>query len=334
MQLLNISGTDKNRRIVEGNPTGIIQLNDVRYQWATKLYSRMRDDFWRPEKVSVVDDKVDLLNLTPEEYRAFKLILSYLTYLDSLQTNMIPHVLSLITAPEIRLCLNEQLSQEGMHNNSYQYLIETLIPEEERNQIYENWREVPELTRRVESITKHYQAFVDEPNNDNFIRAIFADYILEGIFFQNGFIFFYSLARRGKMPKCADMFKLINRDERNHVYLYQKIFLGLVDELSINEEQLQQDCLLMMREAVDAEVEWSNFAVGDQVLGIKSNLITAYTQYLADQKLSDANMPSLYDVTSSPFKHLEQTSFTEDQNFFESKVTTYRQAESIGDWDF
>ncbi|MDB9496422.1 ribonucleotide-diphosphate reductase subunit beta [Spirulina major CS-329] len=66
----------------------------------------------------MTQDVTDYQNLTREERRAFDGILSYLTFLDSVQTCNIPHIKASITAPEISLCMAEQISQEGMHNQS------------------------------------------------------------------------------------------------------------------------------------------------------------------------------------------------------------------------
>ena len=93
-----------------------------------ELYRQMRENFWIPEKIDVTQDVTDYANLTSAERHAFDGILSYLTFLDSVQTWNVPHIKSTITAPEISLCLAEQISQEAMHNQSYQYIIETVIP--------------------------------------------------------------------------------------------------------------------------------------------------------------------------------------------------------------
>ena len=70
---------------------------------------------------------------------AFDGILSYLTFLDSVQTCNVPHIKNSVTAPEISLCMAEQISQEAMHNQSYQYIIETIVPSDRRSQVYEFW---------------------------------------------------------------------------------------------------------------------------------------------------------------------------------------------------
>ena len=58
-KLFNIDGDDTliNRRMIKGNVTNLFNLNNVKYQWANKLYRLMMENFWIPEKVSLFDDK-------------------------------------------------------------------------------------------------------------------------------------------------------------------------------------------------------------------------------------------------------------------------------------
>ncbi|MGK7927630.1 MAG: ribonucleotide-diphosphate reductase subunit beta, partial [Spirulina sp.] len=160
--IFNPDGDDaiENRSMWFGNITNLMQLNDVRYPWAVSLYQQMRENFWVPQKLDLTQDVVDYWNLTPEERYAFDGILSYLTFLDSVQTCNIPHLKASITAPEISLCMAEQISQEGMHNQSYQYMIETIIPAERRNDVYEFWRTDRVLLGRCEFIAGLYQQYI------------------------------------------------------------------------------------------------------------------------------------------------------------------------------
>jgi ribonucleoside-diphosphate reductase beta chain len=209
--LFNAQGDDTDRSIWFGNTTNLMQLNDVKYNWAVRLYRQMREQFWISERVDVTADVTDYHNLTDRERTVYDGILSYLTFLDSLQTVNIPHLKNYITAPEVNLCLNEQISQETLHSSSYQYLIETIIPTEKRSSIYDLWREDKILKERCEYIAKYYQTFVDNPTDENYFTALVADYLLESIYFYNGFCAYYTLASRSLMAGSADIFKLINR---------------------------------------------------------------------------------------------------------------------------
>jgi ribonucleoside-diphosphate reductase beta chain len=213
LKVFNPTGNDdkNSRQMFYGNSTGIINLNNVKYNWAIQLWRQMRENFWVAEKIDISLDITDYKNLTSSEVRAFDGILSYLVFLDSVQVQNIPHIVRPCSASELSLCFAEQLSQEVLHSQSYQYIIETVIPIEKREFIYSYWRNDPVLFDRCELIGNYYQNYIDKPTNENHLIALIADYILEGLFFYVGFSFFYNLASRSVMCGSADIFKMINR---------------------------------------------------------------------------------------------------------------------------
>lgn len=337
--IFNPKGDDRveNRSIWFGNTTNLMQLNDVRYSWAISLYQQMRENFWIPMKLDVTQDITDYANLTDFEKRAFDGILSYLTFLDSVQTCNIPHIKSTITAPEISLCLAEQISQEGMHNHSYQYMIESIIPNEKRNKVYDFWREDKVLFSRCEFIAKIYQKYLDDSTPENYFISLLANYLLEGLYFYNGFIYFYNLASRMLMPGSADIFKMINRDELSHVRLFQKILPEAMVLFPHSTEQIYE----MFDAAVGHECEWSNYIIGGDILGITESSTECYTKYLANSRLRAIGLQPLYPddkYKKSPYSHLEKFADTKKEgntkaNFFESGVTSYVMSTGVGGWD-
>ena len=337
--IFNPDGNDQtaNRSIWFGNTTNLMQLNDVRYPWAIGLYQQMRENFWIPQKLDVTQDVTDYWNLTPEERYAYDGILSYLTFLDSIQTCNIPHLKSSITAPEISLCMAEQISQEGMHNQSYQYIIETIIPSDRRRAVYEFWRTDKVLADRCKFIAGMYQNYVDNPTAENYFVSLLADYLLEGIYFYNGFIYFYNLASRMLMPGSADILKMINRDELSHVRLYQKLIPEAMQVFPHSVEQIYE----MFDTAVRYECCWTNHIIGNNILGITEASTEQYTKYLANQRLRSIGLAPLYlepKVQKSPYKHLERFSDTKKSahtkaNFFEATVTSYVMSSGVSGWD-
>ena len=337
--IFNPDGNDDvaNRSVWFGETTNLMQLNDVRYSWAVGLYQQMRENFWIPQKLDITQDVTDYWNLTPEERRAFDGILSYLTFLDSVQTCNLPHIKSSITAPEISLCMAEQISQEGMHNQSYQYMIETIIPSERRANVYEFWRTDKVLRDRCEYIAGFYQRYIDSPTSENYFMAHLADYMLEGMYFYNGFIFFYNLASRMLMPGSADIFKMINRDELSHVRLFQKLIPEAMQTFEYSEDQIYE----MFDRAVKYECQWTNHIVGNDILGITEQSTEIYTKYLANIRLKAIGLKPLYEddiYKKSPYRHLERFSDTKKAgntkaNFFEAGVTSYVMSSGVTGWD-
>ncbi|NJL83933.1 MAG: ribonucleotide-diphosphate reductase subunit beta [Chloroflexaceae bacterium] len=337
--IFNPEGDDRieTRSIWFGNTTNLMQLNDVRYDWAVGLYMQMRENFWIPQKLDITQDVTDYWNLTPEERYAFDGILSYLTFLDSVQTCNIPHLKSSVTAPEIALCMAEQISQEGMHNQSYQYMIETIIPPERRSEVYDFWRTDKVLKNRCQFIAGLYQQYIDNPTPENYFTSLMADYLLEGLYFYNGFIYFYNLASRMLMPGSADIFKMINRDELSHVRLYQKLIPEAIATFPHSVDRIYE----MFATAVEHECRWTNHIVGNNILGITDASTEQYTKYLANTRLRAIGLKDLYPDEKhqkSPYKHLERFSDTKKEahtkaNFFEASVTSYVMSSGVSGWD-
>lgn len=296
----------------------------------------MRENFWISEKVDLTSDVTDYLNLTESERKAYDGILSYLAFLDSIQTYNLSNVKSCITAPEVHLCINEQISQENLHSQSYQYLIETIIPSDRRSKIYTQWKEDEVLFDRCKYIAGVYQNYLDSPTEENYFAMIVADYLLESIYFFNGFAFYYSLASRMLMSGSADIFKLINRDELSHVRLFQKLLTEAMQVFSHSVDQIYE----MFDYAVQHECLWTNHIIGNDVLGITDSSTDIYTKYLANLRLKAIGLEALYlaeEYQKNPYRHLDKFADTKGEgntkaNFFESTVTSYIMSSGVTGW--
>ena len=127
--------------MIGGNTTNLIELNNVKYEWATKMYRTMMNNFWIPEEIPLSPGCKDYKNLSPTERNSYDKIISFLIFLDSLQTANLPNINEYITAPEVNLCLTVQTFQEAVHSQSYSYILDSVCSAEAREQIYNQWRE-------------------------------------------------------------------------------------------------------------------------------------------------------------------------------------------------
>jgi ribonucleoside-diphosphate reductase beta chain len=328
--IFNENGDDSviNRNIINGNATGIFNLNSVKYQWATKLYKIMLNNFWIPEKISLVDDKVTIKELTKDELEAFKNTLSFLIALDSMQVSNLPNIADYITAPEVNSLFTVQGFQELIHSQSYQYLLQELFPNMEREEIYNYWRTNPILLKRNKFIAQQYQQFNEEKTLENFKRALAADFALESIYFYNGFQFFYQLAARNKVANVAKMIKYIENDEVTHVSMFTNIIREIFDLNDANDRKILVDTLM---EAVDQEIEWGTEVYGDRILGISIQSTESYVKYLANQRAKLLGLGVLYKgFAKNPYEYLNAE---KRENFFETKVTEYSRSEAVDGWD-
>ena len=338
--LFNPAGKDdiSNRTIIKGSTTWLFNLNVVKYPWAKSLYQVMIGNFWVPEKVSgLKDDARDFqTTLTADEQRAYKGILSFLIFLDSIQTVNLPNFSNYITSPEVNLLLSIQAFQEGIHSQSYATILESVVSSEEREEIYYFWRTNEVLLERNKYIGQIYQDFVDNPTDETFFRGLVANFLLEWLYFYNGFAFFDTLVDRMKMPATGRMIAYIRRDELTHVTLFSNILREIKREFpAIYNDSIIRE---MTTTAVEQEILWSKSILGNRISGMNGETTEEYTKWLANQRLSMLGMEPLFaDAIKNPYKHLDrlQDPNADKGNFFETTVINYTQSSNMaGSWDF
>lgn len=324
------------RRMIGGNTTNLIELNNVKYDWATKMYRTMMNNFWIPEEIPLAQDAKEYGQLSPSERQSYDKIISFLIFLDSLQTANLPNINEYITAPEVNLCLTVQTFQEAVHSQSYSYILDSVCPPEVRDRIYNEWRDDKHLLERNRFITDQYERFIDDPSQHNLMRTIMANFILEGIYFYSGFSFFFALGRQGKMLGTVSEIKYIQRDELTHLALFQGIFREIRKENpEMFTEQLVEELRMMMKTAVEHEIAWGQYITGNRIPGLGDEIIDSYIKYLSNERLKKLGLDIHYpEVTEHPMKWVE--SFTNmngiKTDFFEQKVTNYSKSSNLN-WD-
>tara|TARA_B100000745_G_scaffold246226_1_gene168249 strand:+ start:3455 stop:4492 length:1038 start_codon:yes stop_codon:yes gene_type:complete len=340
-KIFNPAGDDTvgNRTIIKGATTGLFQLNATKYSWAKKLYPIMIGNFWIPEKVMGLKEDANAFHsdLSPAEQKAYKGILSFLIFLDSIQTVNLPNISDYITAPEVNLLLAIQAYQEAIHSQSYATILETVVESKERDEIYYFWKNDETLLERNQYIGEIYQKFIDEPGDDSFFESMVADYLLEGLYFYNGFAFFDTLVDHGKMLATGRMIAYIRRDELTHVVLFANIMNEIRKEFPemFNEELV----INMTKKAVEQEIAWSAHIMGEDIPGITKDTIADYTHWLANERMARIGIAPIYPDApeENPYVHLERLQDTDNDksNFFETTVVNYTQSTGLkGDWEF
>ncbi len=312
------------RKIFGGNPTGIFELNKIKYQWAYNLWEVMLSNTWFPKEVDMTQDARDYKLLTEQEKNSYDKALSQLIFMDSLQTNnLIDNINPYITAPEINLILVRQAFEEALHSQSYAVMVDSISQNTE--EIYDMWRRDMKLKSKNDYIAKVYEDLAQNPTDEQIVKAMFANQILEGIYFYSGFTFFYTLARSGKMLGSAQMIRFIQRDEVTHLLIFQNMINSTKKERpDLFTPSLLDEVYEMFKEAVKLEVSWGQYITNGQILGLTDEIIDQYIKYLADQRLKAVGLKTLYNV-SHPIKWVDNFSKFNDQktNFFEGNVTNY-----------
>ncbi|QSO48822.1 ribonucleotide-diphosphate reductase subunit beta [Alicyclobacillus mengziensis] len=325
-----------NRRIIGGNTTNLIELNNVKYDWAYRMYRAMMGNFWIPEEIPLADDARQYATLSEHERRSFNKILSFLIFLDSIQTHNLPNVNEYITAPEVNLCLTVHAFQEAVHSQSYGYILDSVVSADVRDAIYNEWRTDEHLLKRNQFITDRYEEFVNDPSDENLVKTVMANFILEGVYFYSGFSFFFALGRQGKMLGTVSEIKYIQRDELTHLALFRQIFHEIARENPhLMTPKLLEELREMMAQAVEHEITWGQYVTDGQIPGLTNEVIARYIQYLANLRLKSLDMAPLFpQITAHPMPWVDQFAAMNSMktDFFEQKVTNYTKSANLK-WD-
>lgn len=337
--LFNPSGdTDlRLRRMIGGNTTNLNDFNNMKYSWVSDWYRQAMNNFWIPEEINLSQDFKDYPRLDKAERTAYDKILSFLVFLDSLQSNNLPTVSEYITANEVNLCLHIQAFQECIHSQSYSYMLDTICSPEERNDILYQWKTDEHLLNRNKFIGDCYNEFHEKRDKFSLLKTLIANFILEGIYFYSGFMFFYNLSRNGKMSGSAQEIRYINRDENTHLWLFRSIILELKKEepdmFTPDRIKVYED---MMREGVRQEIAWGQYVIGNDVQGLNEQMVSDYIRYLGNLRWSGLGFGFLYDDNRKEPENMKWVGQYSNANmvktdFFEAKSTAYAKSTALVD---
>ena len=118
------------------------------------------------------------------------------------------------------------------------------------------------------------------------------------------------------MPGLTFSNELISRDEALHtefaILLYSRL------EKKLNKARIYE----IVKEAVEIEKEFICEALPCRLIGMNSELMSQYIEYVADRLLVQLGYEKIYKSTN-PFDFMEMISIEGKTNFFEKRVGEY-----------
>lgn len=327
----------RKRRMINGNTTNLNDFNNMKYAWVSDWYRQAMNNFWIPEEINMNQDIKEYRQLSEAERTAYNKILSFLIFLDSIQTANLPNVGEYITANEINLCLTIQAFQEAVHSQSYGYMLDTICSPEERTDILYQWREDEHLLKRNRFIGDLYNEFQLHKDAKHLMKVMIANYILEGIYFYSGFMFFYNLGRNSKMHGSVQEIRYINRDENTHLWLFRNMILELKkEEPSLFTATDIEEYKAMLMQGVEEEIAWGHYVIGNDIDGLTPGMVEEYIKYLGNLRSENLGFGILYPGYEQEPKSMEWVSSYSNANliktdFFEAKSTAYAKSTALVD---
>jgi ribonucleoside-diphosphate reductase subunit M2 len=297
----------------------------IHHQDIWKMYKKQVDCFWRAEEIDLSKDLTHWEGLNKDEQTFISMILAFFAASDGIVLeNLAQRFMSDVQISEARAFYGFQIAMENIHSETYSLLIETYIKDkEEKSKLFNAITNFPCIKKKSDWSQKWIH-----DNRSSFATRLVAFACVEGIFFSGAFCSIFWLKKRGLLPGITFSNELISRDEALHcefaVLLYSKL-VKKIDKARIHE---------IIKEAVEIETEFICDALPCRLIGMNSQMMTQYIQFVADRLSVQLGYKKIYNV-SNPFDWMELISLEGKTNMFERKISEYALAnKTVSDNDF
>ena len=301
--------------LLRDNPNRFV-LFPIRFPDIWQRYKHAESAIWTMEEIDLGNDMKDWETLNDDERHFVKHVLAFFAASDGIVLeNLAERFMADVKIPEARCFYGFQIAMENIHSETYSMLIETYIRDsEEKRYLFEAVESIPCIRRKAEWAMRWIRS------SESFAERLVAFAAVEGIFFSGSFCAIFWLKKRGLMPGLTFSNELISRDEGLHTdfacLLYER---HLVHKLS--DERVYE----IIGDAVTIEKEFICGALPVRLIGMNSELMAQYIEFVADRLLVALGHEKLYNV-ANPFDFMEMISLQGKTNFFEKKVGEYQKA--------
>ena len=288
-----------------------IKHHDI-WEW----YKKMEASFWTAEEIDLSQDLNDWNNkLNHDEKYFIKHILAFFAASDGIvNENLAENFVNEVQYAEAKFFYGFQIMMENIHSETYSLLIDTYVKDEaEKADLFNALEVFPAIKKKAEWAIKWI-------SSDSFAERLIAFAAVEGIFFSGAFCAIFWLKKRGLMPGLTFSNELISRDEGVHcdfaVHLHQHHLVNKVPKDRIRT---------IIIDALNIEREFITESLPVSLIGMNSNLMTQYLEFVTDRLLVELGCEREYN-TPNPFDFMDMISLQGKTNFFEKKVAEYQKA--------
>jgi len=337
VKLMTPKHPNRGTSIIGGVMSGIVNWDDIRYPQMYRSYTKIRSNFWVPQRIPMGNDKTQWGTLDDHTQLAFLRTIGQLATLDSKQTRMILLFQWYLSEPTYGPIAANIAQQEATHNESYSYVLSSLVDKETQDWAFSQALEDPIVLKRNARVDELYQNFFDNPTPQTFFEALVGCIILEGINFYSAFTFFFNLARNQLMIGTSTMIDYIQRDEVQHAYFFSQLLRYLLEEMpELNNEENVKFIYDEMEVATNLEIEWSKHNL-DNVDGIDLIDLEGWIKNLCNRRLRGVGLGDLYQNTDNamPWMIVFDDTSTQDTktDTFESRSRNYKKVDGENEMD-
>jgi ribonucleoside-diphosphate reductase subunit M2 len=299
-----------------------------------QMYNKARSCFWIEKELDFSKDKFDWDNkLTDDERYFISNILAFFAQSDqivniNLEERFMEDIEDLPRDMKIytKLFYNFQKMMEDIHSITYETLLETYITDKNlKNKLKNGIENIPAINKKAVWANK----WINDKES-SFGTRLIAFAILEGIFFSGAFCAIFWIKEKNILSGLCKSNEFISRDEGMHrdfaILLYNQLKYRKDYKINCNNQLIIE----IIKEAVEIEKEFISSSFNCRLIGMNSDEMKKYIEYVADNLLLNLDIPKIYN-TNNPFLFMENIGLQNKTNFFENRVTEYAKANSTAE---
>ena len=305
----------QNEPILEENKDRFV-LFPIKHDDIWAFYKKAEASFWTAEEIDLSPDLIDWENKLNDDERHFvKHVLAFFAASDGIvNENLAENFVAEVQYTEAKFFYGFQIAMENIHSETYSLLIDTYIKDsKEKNELFNAIETMDCVKKKADWALR----WIDE---GNFAERLIAFAAVEGIFFSGSFCSIFWLKKRGLMPGLSFSNELISRDEGLHCD-----FACLLYNNHLNNKLSTETVRGIILDAVEIEKEFILVSLPVKLIGMNSDLMSQYIEFVADRLLVELGCEKEFNV-SNPFDFMDMISIQGKTNFFEKRVGEYQKA--------
>lgn len=306
----------------------VLSIFPIRNQRLYDFYLKSEASYWVTKEIDFSKDYSQWIMLKEEEKYFLSNILSFFAQsdqivninLDERFSNDIKYLPDDMN-PYVQLFYDHQKMMENIHSITYETMLNTYIKNNKKLEFLKNG------IQNIECIQKKANwafKWIDD-EQASFPTRLVAFASLEGIFFSGSFAAIFWMKDRNLLEGLTKSNEFISRDEGLHRDFACELFNQLRERDNYDFNCSSSTILTIIKEAVSIEQEFITESFQCSLIGMNSNYMKQYIEFIADNLLQCLNEPKYYN-TKNPLLFMENIGLRHKDNFFEQRANAYIKA--------
>jgi len=305
------------QKIFFGEYDGFQRYDIYHYNFTKIMERKMRQAFWTPEEISLIDDRQNFKKLPEHIQEILVNNILFQTLMDSAQNRGLDSILSeIVTESEWEALFKSQAYFELIHSLSYSHIVREMFSEN-ATEIFDRLYQNEHILNRVNNEVNSYSVIKNLLNKGEFVETLenkelllellISIYFLEGLKFYVSFLVTYAIndSYQNSVLGVSNIIKLINYDEDLHVSVVGGLLAILKNDKTQGFSHLYENgwfenkAIQILKQVMKGELEWAEYLLSfGQIPSLTIEVIKEFMQWYGNDRLGKIGIAPFYKINN------------------------------------